>query len=120
MQMKETGFWTANSTFSTGHHKRPRSTLYVPTEEECPIPLKYVDVMRFIKTSLPESKLANTEDYWMKEAFKNYYLHLQNKPESAKSRDWLVQISRVAIHCILCVHCVQALVQIRTRREYMT
>ena len=54
LQMKEDDFWLVNSEFINRVHKRSRRTLYVPTEEDCPVPLKYIDVMRFTKTSFAE------------------------------------------------------------------
>ena len=36
----------------------------MPTDEDCPLPLKYLDVMRFTKTDIPEKSLKEIEDYW--------------------------------------------------------
>ena len=60
-------YWTVNGTFITKHHVRPRTSLYVPTEDECPIPLKWIDVMRFTSTSLPEKGVRRIDDYWIED-----------------------------------------------------
>ena len=63
--MEEKDFWTVNSSFITRHHRRPRFEKYVPTEEDCPIPLKWLDVMRFTATSIPEKGMRSIDDYWI-------------------------------------------------------
>ena len=65
--MKEEDFWTVNSSFITRHHKRPRFEKYVPTEGDCPMPLKWLDVMRFTSTSLPEAGMRSIDDYWLED-----------------------------------------------------
>ena len=45
-------------------HNTPRKTLYVPTPEEMPIPLKYIDVFRFTNTDLPSKSEATVHDFW--------------------------------------------------------
>eukprot|EP00973_Karenia_brevis_P049263 6833472-Karenia_brevis.AAC.1 len=39
----DSDFWTLNSDVLIRHHMKPRSTLFVPSAEDCPIPWKYVD-----------------------------------------------------------------------------
>ena len=46
------GFWSFNGDILIGHHKIPRFQLFVPTEQNCPLPLKYLDVTRTTNTSL--------------------------------------------------------------------
>ena len=36
-------------------HNQPRTKTFVPTEENCPLPLHYLDVMRKTDTTLPEA-----------------------------------------------------------------
>ncbi len=38
------------------HHVQPRTTLFVPTEENYPIPVKYLDVMRRTDTDIEDRK----------------------------------------------------------------
>ena len=40
-------------------HNQPRTKLFQPTEENCPIPLKYIDVMRTTETDLEDRSLNN-------------------------------------------------------------
>ena len=65
--MKEDDVWLVNAELITRVHQRPRRTLYTPTEEECPIPLQYIDVVRFAKTSSPEKQFKEIDDYWMRD-----------------------------------------------------
>ena len=41
----------------------PRVKLYVPTEETCPLLLKYIDVTRSTDTALDVMSEKNIEDY---------------------------------------------------------
>ena len=70
-------FWTVNEHFITRHHRRPRTDLFVPTEEDCPIPLKWIDVMRFTHTSLPEFKLKGLTITGLKT--KTYHLKMNGQ-----------------------------------------
>ena len=63
--MEEKDFWTVNSRFITRHHKRPRFEKHVPTEDDFPMPLKWLDVMRFTATSIPETGMRSIDDYWI-------------------------------------------------------
>ena len=42
----------------------PRIKLYMPKEESCPIPLKYIDVTRVTSTSLDVMLEKNVDEYW--------------------------------------------------------
>ena len=44
-------------------HYCPRTTLFVPTTENCPIPLKYIDIFRNTKTDLPSLKERTIYDF---------------------------------------------------------
>ena len=67
IQMQEEDFWTVNSSFITRHYKRPRFEKSVPTEGDCPMPLKWLDVVRFTSTSLPEAGMRSIDDYWLED-----------------------------------------------------
>ena len=57
-------FRSMTGDFIYRHHVEPRVKLYVPTEESCPIPLKYIDVTRNTHTSLDVMLEKNFNDYW--------------------------------------------------------
>ena len=48
--------WTTNNDVLIRHHLTPRQKLFIPTVEDCPIPLKFLDVMRTTETDLPLDK----------------------------------------------------------------
>ena len=58
-------FWTCNNEVLIRHHRTPRTTLYVPTEDECPVPLKWIDVTRFTQTSLDGASNNTIDDLWI-------------------------------------------------------
>eukprot|EP00973_Karenia_brevis_P028184 3883559-Karenia_brevis.AAC.1 len=43
---------------------KPRNTLFVPSADDCPLPLKYLDCVRYTKTNLESDKEARIEDVW--------------------------------------------------------
>ena len=45
------------------HHVLPRTRLYVPLEKHCPIPLKFIDVMRKTHTDLEGEDEHKIEDF---------------------------------------------------------
>ena len=45
-------FWTCSSDVLTRHHREPRTTLFAPKAEPCPLPLEYLDVLRRTETNL--------------------------------------------------------------------
>ena len=53
-----------NSEVIIRHHERPRTTLYVPKEEELPFSLKSLDVFRHAETDLDEASLRRIDDLW--------------------------------------------------------
>ena len=57
-------FWSFNGEVLICHHIRPRSTLFVPTDETCPIPIKWIDVMRYTTTDLENDKEKRILDCW--------------------------------------------------------
>ena len=46
---------------------KPRFEKYVPTERDCPMPPKWLDVIRFTATQLPEKKMRSIDDYWLED-----------------------------------------------------
>ena len=56
--------WTITGNFIYRHHVAPRVKLYMPRENTCPIPMKYIDVARTTYTSLDVLLKKNIEDYW--------------------------------------------------------
>ena len=58
-------FWTcANSDMLIRHHKVPRTELFVPNEDDCPMSLKYLDVMRKTETNSEDLTEHTVTDYW--------------------------------------------------------
>ena len=57
-------FWTCNQDFITCHHRTPRSSLFIPTDSNCPFPLKWIDVTRFTQTSLDSESMSKIDDLW--------------------------------------------------------
>ena len=56
--------WRITRDLPTITHNTPRTKLFVPTDESCPIPVKYIDVMRKTETHLDERALACIDDFW--------------------------------------------------------
>ena len=57
-------FWSITGDFVHPHHEELRVKLYVPREESCPIPLKYIDVSRTTHTNLDVKQEKRIDDYW--------------------------------------------------------
>ena len=57
-------YWSFNGEVLTRHHVVPRSTLFVPTDPECPIPTRFLDICRRTYTDLGNAKENFIEDYW--------------------------------------------------------
>ncbi|MHC4951072.1 MAG: hypothetical protein ACYTEU_08835, partial [Planctomycetota bacterium] len=57
-------FWSFNGEILFRHHVTPRSTLYVPTDSESPIPTKFLDVLRTTYTDLGNVEENRIRDYW--------------------------------------------------------
>jgi len=60
----EPDFWTCTEHVLVRHHRQPRNGLYVPTEAECPIPLKFLDTMRTTVTDLDDYQEKYISDVW--------------------------------------------------------
>ena len=63
----ERDFWTCTKQVLIRHHQIPRTKTYVPTEDTCPIPLKYLDIMRKTETNLEHLGESEIRDYWTRE-----------------------------------------------------
>ena len=57
-------FWSMSGNFMYRHHVEPRVKLYSPREESFPIPLKYIDVTRVMRTTLDVLQERRIDDYW--------------------------------------------------------
>ena len=58
-------FWVLNGTNLYRYHRQPRVELFVPTELNCPLPLKFLDVQRFTDTDLEDPSERSIEDFWI-------------------------------------------------------
>jgi hypothetical protein len=62
-------YWSMpNLTTLVRTHVTPRSALFVPITENCPIPLEWVDIFRRTETSLDHGELQEIDDYWTADA----------------------------------------------------
>ena len=57
-------YWTMQGDLLIRHHRQLRSEMFVPTDDNTPIPVKYLDVMRQTKTSLESPSEKIISDYW--------------------------------------------------------
>ncbi|MHC4952052.1 MAG: integrase catalytic domain-containing protein, partial [Planctomycetota bacterium] len=57
-------FWSFNGEVLTRHHVVPRSSLFVPSDPESPIPTKFLDVLRTTFTDLGNEEENQINDYW--------------------------------------------------------
>ena len=57
-------YWTITSDTLTRHHLTPRTKMFVPTERELPIPIKFLDVHRLTITDIDEFKEREIKDLW--------------------------------------------------------
>ena len=57
-------YWTMQGDMLTRHHRQQRSEMFVPTDDNSPIPMKYLDVIRQTKTSLESPSEKTISDYW--------------------------------------------------------
>ena len=61
----EPDFWTVTADLLIRHHNVPRSKLFMPDEvSDCPVPTKYLDVMRTTNTNLDTWAEKAVEDLW--------------------------------------------------------
>ena len=52
-------YWTLQGDMLTCHHRRQRAKLFVPHDQNMPIPIRYVDVIRHTETSLESPSEKN-------------------------------------------------------------
>ncbi|MDP7647377.1 MAG: DNA (cytosine-5-)-methyltransferase, partial [Candidatus Woesearchaeota archaeon] len=67
---EERDYWTCSEERLIRHHKQPRNTLYVPSDEDSPIPLKYLDVQRLTQTNADHLKDKEIRDIWTEQGNK--------------------------------------------------
>ena len=53
--------WRITRDLLIATHNQPRTKLFQPTDENCPIPTKYIDVMRTTDTDLDDKSLNRIE-----------------------------------------------------------
>ena len=58
-------------------HRQPRYRKFIPTEENCPIPLKYIDITRKTETTIKDKNEALSYDCWY------------DQPEVKLSEPWI-------------------------------
>ena len=63
-------FWSFPGDTIHIHHVVPRTTLFVPTDENCPIPVKLLDVMRRTYTDIEDKAEHDVEHLWTDEGAK--------------------------------------------------
>lgn len=56
--------WTVSSTAVVRHHMTPRMYLYVTNEAECPVPMRFLDVVRSPITNIEDNTDAFVQDVW--------------------------------------------------------
>ena len=62
--LEEKDFWSMSGDNIIRHHKDPRKSLFTPSPEDFPVPLKYVDVTRRTETDLESPSEKTIYDYW--------------------------------------------------------
>ncbi len=64
-EIEQTDFWSMpNNDMIIRTHVTPRTSLFVPTSENCPVPIEWLDIIRETHTDLDHPKLQQIEDYW--------------------------------------------------------
>ena len=66
---QQTDFWSMpNHDILVRNHVIPRTELYVPTDAECPLPVRYLDILRTTKTVLDHADHQEVNDHWTENA----------------------------------------------------
>ena len=60
-------YWTLNDRVLQRIHRQPRQKLFQPDEIPCPIPLKYLDILRRTERDLDSAPERWREDFWTKD-----------------------------------------------------
>ena len=63
-KVQEEDFWTTSGTVLVCHHRVPRTNLFTPSDPECPLPTKYLDVTRKTYTSIETEAEKCVDDLW--------------------------------------------------------
>ena len=58
-------FWTIRHDVLIRTHRAPRVKMFSLSEDTCPVPLRYVDVMRRTETDLEDLAERQIDDYWI-------------------------------------------------------
>ena len=56
-------FWSTSGEYLFRHHVVPRTSLYTPTDADCPIPVKFLDGYRLTETSLDSESEKLIDDF---------------------------------------------------------
>ena len=60
----EPDFWSMRGEFLVRHHISPRTNLYSPDINDCPFPVRWLDVHRVTDTDLDDAAEKHIEDWW--------------------------------------------------------
>ena len=71
--------WTFTGKMLVRNHRNPRSHMFVPRENNCPIPLKYLDIQRYTFTDIDGSAERYIEDNWVDPGVKTLSEHWTGK-----------------------------------------
>ena len=88
MPTAEADFWTCNSNVLIRHHRTPRTKLYVPTEEESPIPVKFIDIPRKTTTDSEHLQESEFHDIWIGAESGNGFFDKLGKVDRSLSTSW--------------------------------
>lgn len=63
--MEERDYWIfPNEGVIIGYHVSPRTSVYVADEDNCPVPLEYLDIFRRTITDISFPSLREIQDFW--------------------------------------------------------
>ena len=77
MKRKYQDSWIIKGGLLKKIHRQPRYRKFIPTEENCPIPLKYIDITRKTETTIKDKNEALSYDCWY------------DQPEVKLSEPWI-------------------------------
>ena len=90
-------FWRCTNEVITIHHRTPRTKMFVPTDDNMPIKLKYVDILRRTTTSIKDFKFKEIRDFWttpgsdieLEEPWTGYTTFELLRPAAKKNHHWV-------------------------------
>jgi len=59
--------WSFSDSVLIRHINKPRTSMYVLQQEDCPIPLEYVDILRRTETDIDAKQEKTIRDFWTTE-----------------------------------------------------